>query len=152
MTHSMPILRIATATEEALNACLNSRIWAVRYNLRGGWHPGQLVLVRVEHRLAALGAVTRATTQDQSLVFDPRYPMVVPMSWAWTAPALADRPPFDTWIKEELRAAFGSHYGFQILNQTKVPEPQATRILDALGERLHLHLNSLPGVTRRTSG
>jgi hypothetical protein len=143
MNQITPPLRIASATEDMLAYCVYQRIWAGRTRLRRDWCLGQMLLVRVESRIAALGVVLGALEAGGAAVLDDRYPLAVPVEWIWFADRLGERRPFGSEIKDELRDAWGEHYGFKILNQALVPEKNARRILSHIKKLLPFAIDDL---------
>lgn len=131
-----PPVRIASTTEEALRECISRSLWAARTKLPRNWEPGEILVARVESSIAGVALVQTQLHEDHDAAFDPGFPALAKVDWLWTAQRVGERIPFGEWIKEELRSAWGPHYGFRVLNQTALPARQSKRILSALRKRL----------------
>jgi len=128
-------VRIASATEEALALCVANSVWLGRKKLPRNWERGQALLVRVDGAISALGRVRGEGSLQPGRFRLGEYPLVVPVDWLWVASRVGSRVTFGEWGKSLLREAWGTHFGFKILNQAVLPPAQGQKLLVSFGER-----------------
>ncbi|MBT9548986.1 MAG: hypothetical protein IV090_26575 [Candidatus Sericytochromatia bacterium] len=142
----MPEVRIGPATEDTLSKCLKHGVWAGRKALPNNWKKDQVIIVRIESYISAIGIVLDGETETNSELIGEGFPKVLKVKWVWSAEKIGERVETKSWYRDLMESVWGPNYGYRSLNQTPLPlkeskiflkeiqtrQPSTNKIIEAL--------------------
>ena len=129
------ILRIASIYEHEFLICLKYGIWGGRRRRFGKWKTGDLLAITVDKRIAGLAKVDGEPYYSTETVWDNGvFPGRIPVKFIWVLD-INDRPHLQGSIRAALVGAWGTNYGWGILNQMVLEDRYAKVIVDEVCSR-----------------
>ena len=136
--------RVTKVDEFQFLTCLKHGLWGSKSARFKDWEPGDLLFVLVGKGLAAFAEVNGKPYVSQERVWDNGvYPHRIPIAFRH-AMRPENRPPVLGEIREALIAAFGTRYGWGILNQRLMGETAADQLLNQV-KKLPNNLKEITG-------
>lgn len=127
-------MRIANVTEGQLEKCIDYKVWGSRQMFRH-WEPGDLLVLMVDKHIAAVARVSDPPTLSTLQVWDNGlFPYRVPLKFTHIL-LPEDRIQFTGKIKDSFLKAYGSRYGYVLLNKQILTTEIAELILDKVNQK-----------------
>jgi hypothetical protein len=124
-------LRLSSIDEFQLLTCFKHGLWGAKTDRFGDWQEGDLLLLLVQKRLAALTQVSGKTYKSSEKIWDNGlYPYRIPIKFSIILEP-DNRPLVLGDIRDGLTAAWGPNYGWGILNQQLLKGDLAEKLVSA---------------------
>jgi hypothetical protein len=125
-------LRLTKIAEFQFLTCFKYQVWGSKRDSFKDWKIGDYLAFQVDKALAGLAQITNEPYYSKEVVWDHGlYPHRIPIKFLIVA-LPENRLPLLGPIRDALISAWGTKYGWGILNQVALPEVESKKILDAI--------------------